>query len=486
MLKTLLTFTISLLIGLSIVIDHLCRQQFSNPMAVLLGTLLGIFFLIISFAAIIKLVKQKVTIKLHTFLENTPDALVICDNKGEITYVNLRTDQLFGYKRTMLIGKKVETLIPSRLSALHEKHRQSYFKNPHVRPMSDSLKLYAKHQSGHEIPVEINLSPIETEKGMGVIAAIRDVTGREQMQRLIAENEERWNFALESGNQGVWDWCLPEKKIYFSHGWKTMLGYQDDEIKNDPSEFESHVHPDDLPKVRESFKEHFEKKTDKYICEARFRCKDGSYKWILNRGKVISRDPDGNVLRAIGTHTDISSLKEKELRLKQLAEHDALTGLINRPLFEDRLAQAISLAKRHEEIIALLFIDLDGFKHINDTYGHAIGDLLLCATASSIKESIRDSDTLARVGGDEFLLLLTEITDEKQAVTIVEKIMHRFTKIFSIKNKKIKVTLSIVIALYPKNGKHLLIEKADAAMYYAKKHGKNNFKIYNNSIRINK
>ena len=111
---------------------------------------------------------------------------------------------------------------------------------------------------------------------------------------------------------------------------------------------------------------------------------------------------------------------------------------------------------------------------------------MLCATASSIKESIRDSDTLARVGGDEFLLLLTEITDEKQAVTIVEKIMHRFTKIFSIKNKKIKVTLSIGIALYPKNGKHLLIEKADAAMYYAKKHGKNNFKIYNNSIRINK
>lgn len=433
-----------------------------------------------------ELALQRVTIEVKSLLEGAPDALVISDQKGKITYINSMAEKLFGYTRSELMGQKIETLIPNRFGIQHEKHRQSYFKKPYVRPMGHGLELYAMHKNGLEIPVEINLSPIETDTGMAVIAAIRDITEHKQMQRLLAESEERWKFALESGNQGVWDWYVPEKIIYFSHTWKTMLGYQDDEIKNEQSEFESRVHPDDLPKVWRCIQDHFEKKTDEYICEVRFRCKNGSYKWVLDRGKVISRDPDGKVLRAIGTHTDIGHLKEQEIKLKQLAEHDPLTGLINRALFQDRLIQAISLANRHQDNIAILFLDLDEFKLINDTHGHAMGDLLLCAAAECIKNSIRDSDTLARLGGDEFAILLIEITNEKQVVNIVEKIMHHFSKGFLIKEKKFIATLSIGIALYPKNGKQLLIEKADAAMYYVKRHGKNNYKMYDNSIQMTK
>lgn len=146
---------------------------------------------------------------------------------------------------------------------------------------------------------------------------MQDDYNRKKIENALAESEIRWKYALESAQQGVWDWHVPEKIIYFSHAWKNMLGYKDDEIKNEQSEFESRVHPDDLENVWKNINLHFEKKSDEYKCEVRFRCKDGSYKWILDRGKVIDRAPDGKVLRAIGTHTDISDLKN-ELEAKEL------------------------------------------------------------------------------------------------------------------------------------------------------------------------
>lgn len=138
-----------------------------------------------------------------------------------------------------------------------------------------------------------------------------DISTRKEIEAALAESEDRWKYALESANQGVWDWHVPEKKIYFSHAWKSMLGYQDDEIKNEQIEFESRLHPDDVENVWKNINNLFEQKSDEYKCEVRFRCKDGSYKWILDRGKVISRTPEGKVLRAIGTHTDITDLKDQ-------------------------------------------------------------------------------------------------------------------------------------------------------------------------------
>ena len=486
----LIFFTAFLILVVSdfFVIKELERQQFLNHVAILLSITLGYFFLVFSFVAIIKFVKKnkREAIKSKAILEGMPDALLVSDQEGNITYINSMAEKLFGYTRSELLGQKIETLIPSRFGTNHEKHRKIYFKNPNVRPMGIGLDLYARHKNGQEIPVEISLSLIKADNGMSVMAAVRDITARKKTQRLLDESEERWKSALAIGNQGVWDWYVPEKMIYFSPSWKAMLGYQDNEIKNEQSEYESLIHPDDLPIVWSRIKDHFENKTDEYHCEVRFRCKDGSYKWVLDRGKVISRDDNGKALRAIGTHTDIHDLKEQEVKFKQLAEHDALTGLISRTFFNDRLTEAILMAKRHHDNVAILFLDLDDFKQINDTYGHATGDLFLCAAVNRIKNSLRGSDTFARVGGDEFILLLTEIKDENQVLKIVKKIMHQLSKGFLINKKKLSLTLSIGIALHPKNGKELLIEKADAAMYYVKQNGKNNFKMYDNTLKINK
>lgn len=445
---------------------------------------LACLFLILSFIAMIRInknLKKSITIS-NALLKGTPDCLLICNKKGQITFVNTVTEKVFGYTQTELLGQNIEILIPERYNAIHKKHTQSYFKNPKVRPMGGGLTLYGAHKDGHEFPVEISLSPIETTKDVYAIASIRDISQRKQMEALLAESEERWKFALESGKQGVWDWYVAEEKILFSHTWKSMLGYSDDEIGSAQSEFESRVHPDDLEKVWEAIRAHFDGKSNEYTCEVRFRCKDGRYKWILARGQVIQRDENGQPLRAIGTHTDINELKEAQEKLKHLAQHDQLTGLINRPFFEDRLTQTIALAKRHHNQVAVLFLDIDGFKQVNDTYGHAMGDLLLYEVAHSIQKYIRSTDTLARFGGDEFAIIITEIKSQTDLMPILQKIIRAFAKEYIIKNHKLAVTLSIGVAIYPKDGHDSLIEKADAAMYYVKQHGKNNFQFYDKKI----
>ena len=162
---------------------------------------------------------------------------------------------------------------------------------------------------------------------------------------------------------------------------------------------------------------------------------------------------------------------------KNLAGHDALTGLINRNSLEDRIDQAIKLSKRNKSSAAVFFIDIDDFKKINDDYGHAIGDLLLQNLAKRIQAHIRQVDTLARIGGDEFVLLLPDIKNEDNAIQLAQLIIHLMAEEFSIEGKKHMITLSIGISLYPKEDSKSLLTSADSAMYYVKKHGKNNFKL---------
>ncbi|MDP3558765.1 MAG: diguanylate cyclase [Legionellaceae bacterium] len=190
----------------------------------------------------------------------------------------------------------------------------------------------------------------------------------------------------------------------------------------------------------------------------------------------------GEVIGASTIARDITQQKLIEEKLKHLAEHDALTGLINRPLFDDRLEHAMLLSKRQKHSLAVCFVDIDDFKQINDIYGHAMGDLLLCATTKRLQTCIRDSDTLARFGGDEFGLILLNVSEEK-VVTIARKILRCFSKKFLIKDEAFQVSLSIGISLYPRDGNTLLVEKADAAMYHIKKRGKNNFKLFDAHVK---
>ena len=185
-----------------------------------------------------------------------------------------------------------------------------------------------------------------------------------------------------------------------------------------------------------------------------------------------------DVIAAVCIERNISEQKKTEAKLQYFADHDTLTGLINHVIFKDRIIQAISWAKRYQSTLAVCFIDLDNFKKVNDDYGHAVGDKVLTATVNRLHSCLRQIDTIARVGGDEFALLLLEITDAAHAIQVIQKVLNRFEEPLKAEGKSIKVTLSIGIAVYPADGEDLLLEKADAAMYYIKHHGKNNFKLF--------
>ena len=164
----------------------------------------------------------------------------------------------------------------------------------------------------------------------------------------MRKSEERWRFALEGAGDGVWDWDVPTNEVQFSKRWKEMLGYAEDEIGTGFDEFEKLVHPEDLPHVRVGVQAYFDGKTPALIFEFRMLCKDSSWKWILSRGMVVSRDADGRPLRVIGTHTDITARKLAEATILRQANFDPLTQLPNRALFHDRLEQAIKAAHRRD------------------------------------------------------------------------------------------------------------------------------------------
>ena len=196
--------------------------------------------------------------------------------------------------------------------------------------------------------------------------------------------------------------------------------------------------------------------------------------------KIPLMHEDGSIHALCGISTDISERKDIEEHMQHMAQYDALTHLPNRALFNDRLQQAIAAAQRNKARLALMFIDLDKFKPVNDTYGHGVGDLLLKDVALRIQDCLRESDTAARIGGDEFVILLPAIETQQDAGKVGEKILHALNQPFALAGHTLQISASIGVAVYPEHGKDekLLVKSADIAMYHAKKNGRNNVKMY--------
>lgn len=322
---------------------------------------------------------------------------------------------------------------------------------------------------------------------------IEDITERKQREQELRDSHFRWKFAIEGSGYGVWDWDIQSNEAIYSKYWKEMLGYAENDILPRNDEWVIRIHPDDRSYVAGSMQAYLEGETELYIVEYRLRCKDDSYKWILGRGIIVSRDEDGNPLRMIGTHSDITERKHMEEQIRQLAFYDPLTKLANRLLLNDRLALAISTSQRSGCHIAVIFLDLDNFKPLNDRHGHVVGDLLLMEAANRLKNCVRNIDTVARFGGDEFVVVLGQLDADKavsvaQAKIIAEKIRHVLSVPYRLtiphegqSNTTVehRCTASIGVALTnPEVYQDVILGWADAAMYQAKEAGRNLIRFY--------
>ncbi len=300
--------------------------------------------------------------------------------------------------------------------------------------------------------------------------SLRYAIERKHVALALQASEERYALAVAGANDGLWDWNLVTDEVYYSPRWKAILGHQAEGLGNSPDEWFSRVHPDDLPRLRSRLEEHLSRKTPHFIVEHRLRHKDETYRWMLGRGVAI-HNRRGRATRIAGSLSDITARKSAEERLRHDNLHDALTELPNRTLFIDRLSQVVKWQSRHHEsAFAVLFIDIDGFKHINDSIGHLEADKCLVKLARRLESCIRPTDTVSRFGGDEFALLATDIRGDKEAEVFVERIQKEISQPMVVAEHEVATTVSIGVVLggAPGDDTENLLRKADRAMYVAK------------------
>ena len=215
----------------------------------------------------------------------------------------------------------------------------------------------------------------------------------EAEQEILRLTEERWRHALEGAGDAVWDWKPQTGEFHYSKRFAEMLGYDDEEFGEHSEQFFKIIHPDDERRVRDELHAFLKQNAGHYVSEMRLLCKDGSWKWLLCRGTRYAHDAAHFLM--VGTFTDITLLKQHEKQLEHIAHYDALTGIPNRVLLADRLQQALAHTKREGSILAVCYLDLDGFKFVNDTMGHEAGDRVLI----EVTRRIKSDDTRRRYGG---------------------------------------------------------------------------------------
>jgi len=297
--------------------------------------------------------------------------------------------------------------------------------------------------------------------------------------------DRRFKLAVEGSNDGLIDWNLSNDHLYMSTRMRSMIGLDKENLYGFEKDVLSKIKIDHRETIIGEFKTftnpNIENKNDAYTIDCPFVLKDESEIWLNIRCKVVCKSGSKIPSQMVGVATDITQIKQQQFELEHQALHDALTDLPNRRLFEDRISQAISVAKRHKlgSSIAVLMLDLDNFKNINDTHGHQVGDEILRLLAASIQDQLREYDTVARLGGDEFGILLTH-TDNLRANHIAQKLLLSFNRPLIVGNLTIHASGSIGIVMYPEHGEttETLIKHVDVAMYSAKK-SRSGSQIYN-------
>jgi diguanylate cyclase (GGDEF)-like protein/PAS domain S-box-containing protein len=310
--------------------------------------------------------------------------------------------------------------------------------------------------------------------------AIRYAIERSRAEHALRESEQRYALAVAGANDGIWDWNMRDSEVYFSPRWKAILGYGEQEVADRVDEWFDRVDQRDRANFDEAMSLHLEGRSSLFEAEYRITAKGGEVRWVLSRGVAV-RDELGAPWRMAGSMTDITRRKQTEARLLHEAMHDALTGLPNRILFMDRLELALRRFRRDpSKMFAVLFFDLDRFKHVNDSLGHQVGDELLSQVAGRLLGCLRPGDTLARLGGDEFAIVLNDIAGPTDAIFVVERLQESLAQEFEIESHAIYTSASIGIAVSSEvyRTPDEMLRDADIAMYRAKNSGHATYAVF--------
>jgi len=423
---------------------------------------------------------KKSEAQVRLLLDSTAEAIYGIDLRGDCTFANAACLQMLGYPEVArLLGRNMHELIhhtypDGRPMAREDCHIYTAFREGRQMHRDDEVLWKA---DGSSFPAEYWSYPkIEDGKVTGAVVTFIDITERKRFEIRLEEKRRRLNAILEGTNVGTWEWNVQTGEVVFNERWAEIIGYTLAELAPlSIRTWAKYSHPEDLDKSNGILARHFSGEFPFYDCEVRMKHRNGVWVWVHDRGKVATWTKDGKPEWMFGTHQDITGRKMVEERIQHLASHDALTGLAGLRLANERLVWSLGLARRNKNLAAVMFIDLDGFKGVNDTLGHEAGDFVLKAIARRISASIRETDTVARIGGDEFILIATALHSKTDAAEIAGKIVRTVSEPVLFDGQKTAVGASIGIALFPLDSedKDELIRKADAAMYQVKAAGKN-------------
>lgn len=532
---------------------------------------------------------------LRSVINNVPALIAYVDAEQHYVYVNAQYLERFAPTQADITGCSVREILGETRYAIAA---------PLIAKVLQGQPQSYDWQPFPDVWQVISYEPKRDSQGRvaGYFVLGTDITERRRNEIALRESQEQLSRVLDGTEQGYWDWNLQTDSFVVSPRWETMLGFQPGEMQVDTAHWPDLVHPDDLALALASIERHLHGETSTHEAEIRCKTKDGHWRWILTRGRIVSRSADGRPLMMSGTHTDIterkhfeqeqreasvvfmnsyegimianaeglitkvnpaferitgymeadvlgknpkllssgrhdahfyadfwkslnehdfwrgeiwnrrqsgevfaslqsisvvrdvkgqvshyisvftdiSKIKAHEAELDRVANYDSLTGLPNRRLLSDRLNQSIIRAARSGKSTAICFLDLDGFKTINDLHGHASGDQLLVGIAEHLKEELRADDTLARLGGDEFVILLSDVGSPEECTLILDRILQSVRRTVAVDTLQLRISASIGVSLYPADNADpdTLLRHADQAMYMAKQAGKNRYQLF--------
>ncbi|WGS86944.1 EAL domain-containing protein [Methylomonas sp. UP202] len=409
------------------------------------------------------------------------DAVIATDTDSRVRFMNPVAEDATGQSLEQAKGRRIEELM-----TLVSEADRGVLENPIISTLK-SLEVTALERAtilvnpqGTEFPVDDGAAPIIDDDGtlFGAVMVFRDITARREMENLLRESEERFHSSFEMAAIGMALVSLDGAFLQVNNALCDTFGYGRAELLS--GSLRMLLPEGEHPLLDQCLRQLLADERPTFQIELECTHKTaGKRVWTLWSASLV-RGPDGVPQYFIVQVQNISNRKYAEQQLIYLANHDPLTGLLNRDQFHARLTQALSAARRHGSKLALMFLDLDRFKLINDTLGHRLGDLLLQATSDRLKSTVRGNDVLARLGGDEFIVLLNDITHSDDVARIAQKTIDILTQPFTLEGNDLVVTASVGISVFPDDGKdsHTLLMNADTAMYLAKERGKNNYQFY--------
>ncbi|MGH9419057.1 MAG: diguanylate cyclase domain-containing protein, partial [Thermoanaerobaculia bacterium] len=414
--------------------------------------------------------------RLKQLIATTLDAVFSVDRNGIVIEWNPQAERTFGLTARTVVGRP----LPRHIIFPNMTEVFDALLPPGTSVFKGRIETMARRANGQEFPIEVTVEPVGRGADQTFTAFLRDISERKRAQAELEKREQRFRALVEKSWSGV---ALLDADLAFTYSGASterLLGYSDDDLSG--TSFLAYIHPRERETMRETMVSLTSGAAHESQCELRFRHKNGMWIWLEAFAQNMLHDESVGAI--VLNYRDVTQRKATEKQLEYQAYYDALTGLPNRLLFRDRVIYALAQARRNRRGVAVLYLDLDHFKLVNDSLGHSLGDGLLTEVAARLQGCVRASDTISRLGGDEFTILLIDTSSSEAIASVARKILQSLARPFRVEGHELFVTASIGISIFPSDGDEVetLLKSADSAMYRAKELGRNQAQMFTASM----